>query len=81
MVPGTSGAGASSSVGRRAATIEVGEAVSPVPEPPVRVTLGMAILKGDQMDAVVRDATMLGVAAIVPHRVGARRGACAGARV
>lgn len=54
------------SVGRRAAAIEIGEAVTPVPEPPVRVTLGMAILKGDQMDAVVRDATALGVAAIAP---------------
>ena len=35
-------------------------------EPPVSVTLAVALLKGDHMDAVVRDATMLGVAAIVP---------------
>ena len=35
-------------------------------EPPVAVTLGVAMLKGDHMDAVVRDATMLGVTAIVP---------------
>ena len=32
----------------------------------VQVTLGVAVLKGDQMDAVVRDATALGVAAIAP---------------
>jgi 16S rRNA (uracil1498-N3)-methyltransferase len=39
---------------------------SPVAEPGVAVTLAMCLLKGDLMDAVVRDATMLGVAAIVP---------------
>ena len=54
------------SSGRRAATIELDAAVTPVPEPPVRVTLAMAMLKGDQMDAVVRDATALGVSAILP---------------
>ena len=42
-----------------------GEA-TPVPEPAVAVTLAIGVLKGDQMDAVVRDATALGVAAIVP---------------
>jgi 16S rRNA (uracil1498-N3)-methyltransferase len=30
------------------------------------VTLGIAVLKGDQMDAIVRDATMLGVVAVAP---------------
>jgi 16S rRNA (uracil1498-N3)-methyltransferase len=40
--------------------------LAPAPEPAVRVTLGIGLLKGDQMDAVVRDATMLGVARIVP---------------
>ena len=40
--------------------------VVPVPEPIVPVTLGIGVLKGDQMDAVVRDATALGVAAIAP---------------
>lgn len=38
----------------------------PVPEPAVRVTLAIGVLKGDQMDAVVRDATALGVVAIAP---------------
>jgi len=47
-------------------TIDLGDSVNPAPEPPVRVTLGMALLKGDQMDAVVRDATALGVTAIAP---------------
>ena len=42
-----------------------GEA-TPVAEPEVAVTLAIGVLKGDQMDAVVRDATALGVAAIVP---------------
>lgn len=40
--------------------------LAPPSEPAVRVTLGIGLLKGDQMDAVVRDATMLGVARIVP---------------
>jgi 16S rRNA (uracil1498-N3)-methyltransferase len=41
-------------------------AVRPAPEPRVAITLAQAILKGDKMDDVVRDATMLGVAAIQP---------------
>lgn len=36
------------------------------PEPRIRVTLAQAVLKGDKMDDVVRDAVMLGVAAIQP---------------
>jgi 16S rRNA (uracil1498-N3)-methyltransferase len=51
---------------RGAVVVELTEALTPVPEPSVRVTLGVGWLKGDQMDAVVRDATMLGAAAIVP---------------
>lgn len=39
---------------------------TPVPEPKVAVTLAIGVLKGDQMDGVVRDATALGVSAIVP---------------
>lgn len=42
------------------------EETRPVPEPDVRVTLAIGVLKGDQMDAVVRDATALGVVAIAP---------------
>jgi 16S rRNA (uracil1498-N3)-methyltransferase len=38
----------------------------PVAEPAVSITLGVGLLKGDQMDAVVRDATVLGASRIVP---------------
>ena len=37
-----------------------------VAEPPVHLTLGVAVLKGTQLDEVVRDATMLGASRIVP---------------
>ena len=37
-----------------------------MPEPAVALTLAQAVLKGDKMDDVVRDAVMLGVAAIQP---------------
>ena len=37
-----------------------------VAEPSVRLTLAQAVLKGDKMDDVVRDATMMGVTAIEP---------------
>lgn len=47
-------------------TVELSREIQPVAEPAVRVTLGIGMLKGDQMDAVVRDATMLGVAAVAP---------------
>ena len=40
----------------------------------LRVTLVMSVLKGDKMDDVVRDAVMMGVAAIQPVVVGAQRG-------
>jgi 16S rRNA (uracil1498-N3)-methyltransferase len=36
------------------------------PEVPVSLTLAQAVLKGDKMDAVVRDAVMLGFAAVQP---------------
>ena len=59
----------------------------PPPEPRVRYTLVVAVLKGDKMDEVVRDAVMLGVTRIQPVRgdalrdeagdAAARRAACA----
>jgi 16S rRNA (uracil1498-N3)-methyltransferase len=55
-----------SSIGHRAVSVELDAPLAPAAEAPVRVTLAMGLLKGDQMDAVVRDATMLGVAAIAP---------------
>src|SRR5258706_8729112 len=57
--------------------IELLEAIAPAPEARVPLTLVQAVLKGDKMDAVVRDATMLGVTAIEPvitSRTIARRG-------
>jgi 16S rRNA (uracil1498-N3)-methyltransferase len=46
--------------------LDVVRALTPAPEPRVAVTLVQAVLKGDKMDAVVRDATMMGAAAIEP---------------
>jgi len=53
-------------IGRAGVTVAIGVSVEPLREPPVRITLAIGLLKGEQMDAVVRDATMLGVSAIVP---------------
>ena len=47
-------------------TLSLLEPVPPASEPRVRLTLAQAVLKGDKMDAVVRDATMMGVSAVVP---------------
>ena len=48
------------------ATVDIVSALEAVPEPPVRVTVALGVLKGDPMDHAVRDATALGAAAIVP---------------
>jgi 16S rRNA (uracil1498-N3)-methyltransferase len=53
-------------VGRAGVRVRLVEPVAAAPEPRVRVTVAQAVLKGDHMDAVVRDATMLGAAAIRP---------------
>ena len=53
-------------VGRHEVAIEILQPRTPVPEPATRVTLAIGLLKGDAMDAVVRDATALGIAEIVP---------------
>jgi 16S rRNA (uracil1498-N3)-methyltransferase len=53
-------------VTRSLATVELGAPRTPAAEPLVHVTLGIGWLKGDQMESVVRDATMLGVSAIRP---------------
>lgn len=42
------------------------EPMTPVPESRMTITLVQSVLKGEKMDAVVRDATMMGVAAIEP---------------
>jgi 16S rRNA (uracil1498-N3)-methyltransferase len=46
--------------------LRLGEAVETPPERRTSVTLVQAVLKGASMDDVVRDATMMGVARIVP---------------
>jgi 16S rRNA (uracil1498-N3)-methyltransferase len=46
--------------------LQVLSRVEPPPEPVVAMTLVQAVLKGDKMDDVVRDAVMMGVAAIQP---------------
>jgi 16S rRNA (uracil1498-N3)-methyltransferase len=47
-------------------SVQVGDAVVPAAEWSVRVTLALAALKGDKCDGVIRDAVMMGVAAIQP---------------
>lgn len=53
-------------VSRNSAHVELAERVEATAEPRVRLTLAQAILKGEAMDDVVRDATMMGVARIDP---------------
>ena len=52
--------------GKPGATVRIGAARTPAPEARVAVTLVQAVLKGDKMDDVVRDAVMMGVASIQP---------------
>lgn len=54
-------------VGRQAATLHVKEEVQPArPESPLRLTLALALLKGEKFDLVAQKATELGVERIVP---------------
>jgi 16S rRNA (uracil1498-N3)-methyltransferase len=53
-------------VSRDGAHVHLLEEISAAPEPVVRLTLAQAVLKGDKMEDVIRDATMMGVAAIEP---------------
>ena len=66
-------------VGRSAVTVHTLEPYTPVREPAVRLRLALAILKGRATDTVVRDATMLGVAAIQPLQTARSRPAPGGA--
>jgi 16S rRNA (uracil1498-N3)-methyltransferase len=54
------------SILREAVTVALQGPLAPLPSPSVMLTLVQSILKGEAMDEVVRDATMLGVAAIQP---------------
>jgi 16S rRNA (uracil1498-N3)-methyltransferase len=55
-----------SAVVRHEVTVEIGRPVTPAAECRVRVTLAQAVLKGDKVDHVIRDAVMMGVAAVQP---------------
>jgi 16S rRNA (uracil1498-N3)-methyltransferase len=52
--------------GKRGVRVRLHSVAQPAPEPRVAITLAQAVLKGDKMDDVVRDATMLGVVEIQP---------------
>jgi 16S rRNA (uracil1498-N3)-methyltransferase len=52
--------------GKRGVTATIIRPLPPLPAPPARLTLAIGLLKGDAMDDVVRDATALGVAEIIP---------------
>jgi len=54
--------------GRASATLTLGEAVQPLEEPPVAVTLVCAFPRGARGDWIVEKTTELGVARIVPLR-------------
>lgn len=51
---------------RSDARVRVGQAAPAAPELPVMLTLAQAVLKGDKMDDIVRDAVMMGVVAVQP---------------
>jgi 16S rRNA (uracil1498-N3)-methyltransferase len=54
------------SADRTGAHLRIESVAAAVAEPRVRITLAPAIIKGDKMDDVVRDAVMLGASAVVP---------------
>ncbi|RPI50109.1 MAG: 16S rRNA (uracil(1498)-N(3))-methyltransferase [Acidobacteria bacterium] len=54
------------SVTPRRVSVRSVEPRSAAPEPKVAVTLAQALLKSDKMDRVIRDAVMLGIAAVQP---------------
>ena len=53
-------------VSRDGADLALLDEANAAAEPVVRLTLGQSVLKGDKMDEVVRDATMMGVVAVEP---------------
>jgi len=54
------------STGRRAARVRLLEPLEATRELSVRITLAPVVLKGEKVDPVIRDATMLGVARLQP---------------
>lgn len=53
-------------VERRDVRVQLVTRIEPAAEPTVAITLAQAVIKGDKMDDIVRDAVMLGVAAVQP---------------
>ena len=53
-------------VSKDGADLHLIEEFPPAPEPAVRLTLAQSVIKGEKMDEVVRDATMMGVTSIEP---------------
>jgi 16S rRNA (uracil1498-N3)-methyltransferase len=53
-------------VSKDGADLHLLEEFPAAPEPAVRLTLAQAVIKGEKMDDVVRDATMMGVSSIQP---------------
>ena len=53
-------------VSKARVTVRLVRRLTPRAEVPIALTLAQAVLKGDKMDGVVRDAVMLGLAAIQP---------------
>ena len=53
-------------VSKQRATVRLEREIAPLPEASVSIVLAAAVLKGEKMDDVVRDAVMLGVTAIQP---------------
>ena len=51
---------------RRDVQLQLMSRVTPAAESPVRFTLAQAVLKGEKMDDIIRDAVMLGVTSIQP---------------
>jgi 16S rRNA (uracil1498-N3)-methyltransferase len=51
---------------RRDVRLQLVSRAEPAAEAAVAITLGQAVLKGDKMDEVIRDAVMLGVVAVQP---------------
>ena len=72
-------------IGRDEVAIAIDGEATASPETATRITLAQAVLKGDCMDGVIRDAVMMGAAAIVPvlsaHVEGDRRSHASGLRV
>lgn len=52
--------------GKRGVSVEIGAAIEPLPESPLRVVLGQAISAGEKMDFTLQKAVELGVHAIQP---------------